>query len=191
MILAVITSCVFTEDTERVVTIDSNEKAAGCNLFELIDSQTFKIDNIIYSLNNKHLEVTGYDKRFEGKARFISALNYHGIEYKTTVIDSHAFSNCETLTDIDIPKSITHIGEFAFEGCTGLSNVTIPDSVTSIGRSAFNGCSGLTDVTIPENVMQINSDAFSNCENLSSFQVLSGNKRFCSVNGVLFSNQCH
>lgn len=75
MILAVITSCVFTKDTERVVTIDSNEKAFGCNSFEFIDSQTFKIDNIIYSLNNNHLEVTGYNKRFEGKARFISALN--------------------------------------------------------------------------------------------------------------------
>ena len=113
------------------------------------------------------------------------------IEDGVTSIGYSAFRDCISLTSVTIPDSMTAIGEFAFEGCTGLSNVTIPDSVTSIGRSAFNGCSGLTDVTIPENVMQINSDAFSNCENLSSFQVLSGNKRFCSVNGVLFSNQCH
>ena len=93
MILAVITSCVFTEDTERVVTIDSNEKASGCNSFEFIDSQTFKIDNVIYSLDNNHLEITGCDKRFEGKARFISALNYHGT---TTVRNIYAImQNCQ------------------------------------------------------------------------------------------------
>ena len=150
MILAVITSCVFTEDTERVVTIDSNEKAFGCNSFEFIDSQTFKIDNIYYSLNNNHLEVTGYDKRFEEKAYFISALNYHGIEYKTTVIDSHAFSNCKTLTDIDIPKSITHIGEFAFEGCKMLKQIYIPSSVKYIGVLAFDS-DFLTSITVDEN----------------------------------------
>ncbi len=150
MILAVITSCVFTKDTERGVTIDSNEKAFGCNSFERIDSQTFKIDNIIYSLDNNHLEVTGYDKRFEGKARFISALNYNGIEYKTTVIDSHAFSNCETLTDIDIPKSITHIGEFAFEGCKNLKQIYIPSGVKHIGVLAFDS-DFLTSISVDEN----------------------------------------
>ncbi len=150
MILAVITSCVFTKDTERVVTIDSNEKAFGCNSFEFIDSQTFKIDNVIYSLDNNHLEVTGYDKRFEGKARFISALNYHGTVYKTTVIDSHAFSNCKTLTDIEIPKSITHIGEFAFEGCKMLKQIYIPSSVKYIGVLAFDS-DFLTSIFVDEN----------------------------------------
>ena len=176
MILAVITSCVFTEDTERVVTIDSNEKAFGCNSFEFIDSQTFKIDNIIYSLNNNHLEVTGYDKRFEGKARFISALNYHGIEYKTTVIDSHAFSNCETLTDIDIPKSITHIGEFAFYGCTNLKEFSFPRK-TRIIHSVFRNCDSLETIFLPREVTKIDCEFKYSCKNLKRIVIPKGSRQ--------------
>ena len=48
------------------------------------------------------------------------------------------------LTSIEIPESVTSIGESAFRGCSGLTSITIPDSVTSIGDYAFRGCSGLT-----------------------------------------------
>ena len=37
--------------------------------------------------------------------------------------------------------SVTSIGGFAFWNCDGLTTVTIPDSVTSIGINAFSGCS--------------------------------------------------
>jgi surface protein len=35
-----------------------------------------------------------------------------------------------------------------FQGCTSLTSIDIPSSVTSIGNSAFYYCSGLTSVTI-------------------------------------------
>jgi len=39
------------------------------------------------------------------------------------------------------------IGDKAFKDCENLTGVTIPDSVTSIGRYAFDGCTVLTSVT--------------------------------------------
>jgi len=40
------------------------------------------------------------------------------------------------------------IGQTAFFNCTGLTSVNIPNSVTSIGNRAFSYCDALTDVTV-------------------------------------------
>ena len=48
---------------------------------------------------------------------------------------------------MEIPASVTGIGDYAFRGCTSLVSVTIPASVTSIGWNAFVDCDNLADVT--------------------------------------------
>ena len=72
-----------------------------------------------------------------------------------------AFSGCSSLTNINIPKSITNIGDWAFYGCMNLTNINIPESVTSIGRHAFSVCKSLINITIPKSVTSIGNNAFS------------------------------
>ena len=89
-----------------------------------------------------------------------------------TEVGYDAFWNCDALTSVTIPNSVTSIGEGAFLGCSklksfygkfasednrcliidgvlnsfapaGLTTYTIPNSVTSIGYAAFYGCSAL------------------------------------------------
>ena len=67
---------------------------------------------------------------------------------------------------IEIPNSVTSIGDYAFYACSGLTSLTIPNSVTSIGDGAFEGCTGLTSVTIPNSVTSIGRRAFMNCHKL-------------------------
>ena len=43
-------------------------------------------------------------------------------------------------------KSLKTIDSYAFRECNSLTSVTIPDSVTSIGSNAFNGCNALRQV---------------------------------------------
>ena len=103
-----------------------------------------------------------------------------------TSIGGSAFSGCTSLTNITIPNSVTSIGNNAFRGCTSLTNVTIPDSVTSIGEYAFCNCTSLTSVTIPNSVTNIGESAFSSCTSLTLIDVSKNNKKYISIDGVLF-----
>ena len=90
-----------------------------------------------------------------------------GIEIpnSVTTIGNAAFSGCTGLTSIEIPSSVANIGRYAFRDCTGLTSIVIPNSVTKIGDHAFSGCSGLTSVTIPNSVTGIGNNAFEDCDN--------------------------
>lgn len=78
-----------------------------------------------------------------------------------------AFENCTGITGVEIPSTITVIGQSAFKGCTGLKSVIIPDSVTYIDSYAFEDCYGLTSVSLSKNISRIDSYAFSGCTGLT------------------------
>ena len=48
--------------------------------------------------------------------------------------------NNQEITTLEIPSSVTSIGNHAFYNCSGLTSVDIPSNVTSIGDWAFYGC---------------------------------------------------
>lgn len=87
--------------------------------------------------------------------------------YSVTRLGRFSFGEC-SFTSVDIPNSVTSIGEMAFFGCSGLTSIKIPESVTSIEDHAFYECSGLTSIKIPESVISIGSFAFSKCSSLYS-----------------------
>ena len=100
-----------------------------------------------------------------------NSISNYNIPESVTSIGDGAFGGCSGLTSITIPENVTSIGDFAFGGCSGLTSITIPESVTSIGDSAFYGCSGLTSITIPESVTSIGDFAFGGCSELTSITI--------------------
>lgn len=75
-----------------------------------------------------------------------------------TVIPAGAFSMNIRLDHVDIPDTVTEIGEMAFAGAR-LTSLTIPASVTKIGRKAFH-LHHIEELTIPGTVKEIGESAF-------------------------------
>ena len=93
------------------------------------------------------------------------------IPNSVTNIGDGAFAGCKLLTKIDIPDSVTNIGDKAFLRCTLLIKINIPDSVTNIGDKVFGYCTLLTKINIPDSVTNIGNDAFYGCISLASIKI--------------------
>ena len=99
--------------------------------------------------------------KFIGKSHFspcFDTLKSVTIESGITEIPPLCFSNCGKITEINIPASVTSIGESAFSG-TSLKNLEIPNGVQTIGKAAFSN-TRLASVSVPSSVTTIGEDAF-------------------------------
>ena len=79
--------------------------------------------------------------------------------------------NNQEITTLEIPSSVTSIGNHAFYGCNGLTSVEFPSNLSSIGDWAFSNCSGLTSVDLPSSITKMGECVFYYCKNLSSVKL--------------------
>ena len=76
---------------------------------------------------------------------------------------------------IELPNTVTFIGNSAFDGCPYITKIIIPESTTSIGNYAFEYCTGLTRVKIPRSTVNIGIGAFYSCTNLLELSIANPN----------------
>ncbi len=86
---------------------------------------------------------------------------------------------------VEIPDTVTAIGDEAFKNNTSMVSVSIPDSVKSIGDSAFYGCTSLLGVVIPDSVEKTGRCAFQKCSKLAS-AYLPVNEKFTMIRQWMF-----
>ena len=89
-----------------------------------------------------------------------------------------AFSDCSSLTSIEIPASVETIEATAFKRCSKLATVTFEkgSQLKTIGggyyssyyHGAFSDCSSLTSIEIPASVETIEATAFKRCSKLTT-----------------------
>ena len=178
-------SCVMTFATDMVVK-QKNGKTLRFdvkNVEEVIFEESIPKDTTIVDtsetplkfkiLSDSTVEVINDDSYRDALIDTISIpskVRIDGKVYDVTSIGDHAFQICSSLTNINIPKSVTFIGLYAFT-CSGLTSINIPEGVTSINCWTFEGCTNLTSVKIPESVTTISYYAFSKCRNLTSINI--------------------
>ena len=124
---------------------------------------------------------TMYDSRNQCNAIIETATNKLISVCKKTIIPDgvtsigSVFSQCDSLTSITIPDSVTSIEKEAFLSCVALKSIVIGNGVTSIGEAAFMGCDSLTSIVIGNGVTSIGETAFDDCSSLISIVVAEGN----------------
>jgi len=99
--------------------------------------------------------------------------SFFAIPDGVSLIGNYAFFG-SALSDVEIPESVTAIGEGAFLSCSRLTSLVIPDSVGEIGRSAFADCKGLVTIVLPYCLKRIDERAFEGCICLKSFSIPGG-----------------
>ena len=94
-----------------------------------------------------------------------------------TTIGEGAFQDCFNLESVNLPKKITMIYPYTFFGCINLKEITIPSGVTYIGVEAFADCYAFESIVIPASVTKIGQYAFRNfskCEGTVIFEIYDG-----------------
>ena len=132
----------------------------------VVSAHDLEVDGIYYNIidaNAKTLEVT-----FKGDNYYDFQDEYSGeVEIPKVVIKGELIFN------------VVRIADNAFTNCNGLTSVTIPNSITSIGEWIFS-CTGVTSIKIPNSVVEIKPFAFADCSNLTSIEVAWDNTSYDS-----------
>lgn len=91
------------------------------------------------------------------------------INPNTKFIGMQAFDGCTSLTNINLPNSVTNIEGMAFRKC-GLTSINIPNSVVKIDVQAF-GQTQLTTVTLPNSIEFLGRSIFNLCKSLTTVNI--------------------
>lgn len=82
-------------------------------------------------------------------------------------IGQYAFAGT-AITTMQLPATVTQLGEGVFNGCQQLTNMVIPEGVTELGKALFAYCSVLTSVTLPTTLQRVGKESFYACPSLES-----------------------
>lgn len=125
------------------------------------NNRTFSVTSIEYSaFGTGHPEAYGtYYDNFGCKVTSVV------LPSSIKRIDRYAFQNCQLLTNIDIPKNVTSIGDCAFWS-SSINSIFIPNAVSTLGIKCFADCKKMSSVFLGNALQEVGSGAFAGCSSL-------------------------
>lgn len=98
-------------------------------------SNTPDIGDFEYALSGTEITITGYTGT-KNNVTIAETYEIDGVTYTVTAIGESAFE-AGTITAVDIPATVTSIGDYAFYDCTALMRATVRNAEAQIGELAF------------------------------------------------------
>ena len=134
-------------------------------------AQSFESEGLYYNIIGEgKAEVValpkGSDATYEGVVRIPESVEHEGVAYAVVRIANGAFRNTN-VTDVQIPNTVTEIGNGVFDSALRLANVTLPMGITSVPAAMFEK-TAIKAVAIPDGVTLVGEGAFQTCESLES-----------------------
>lgn len=86
-----------------------------------------------------------------------------------------------------LPEGLVTIHDSAFYAAN-FTTLELPDTVTSIGQMAFTNCDRLTEITLPQSVQSVDASAFASCEALDTITILNPQCDLAASGDTLSSN---
>ena len=119
----------------------------------------------------------------------ISSTPYLGVPsmlggFPVKKVGAHALDGCRAITLLELPDTVTEIGDFAFRDCDGVDAIVLGSRVRSIGRAAFSG-TAIAELAIPPSVTRIGGNIGLGCENLVTITA-EGSSWFTVQDGLLY-----
>ena len=104
-------------------------------------------------------------------------------------IQRNAFAGCSNLISMQIPDTVTIIGEKAFYDNVRLSSVSFgkDSELAEVRGFAFGNCGKLSTIDLPSKLAYIDGSAFFGATAMTSINVAGNNRNFVSSGGVLFN----
>ena len=103
-----------------------------------------------------------------------------------TTIGDCAFRNCDNLKDAGLTASLVHLGDEAYYDCNSLEVADLAFGLEYLGSKAFALCNMLKKAYIPATVTSIAGNPFAGCSGVESFELDPDNAAFTIVDGVLY-----
>ena len=173
--------------SDRINSLAEVDETLG---YALVDADSIRYNNVTYQFEFKDyigLNYVYYAYTIPNTdATDSSAFTYvnHGDSIEITGFNN-SVSDVVITSEIEgLPVTAISVGAFYLSTIT---SIEIPNTVTSIGEMAFLGCTSLKSVKLSTGVAKIDKNAFGSCSALREVQVAKDNPNFSSLDGVLYS----
>ena len=146
------------------VTFSKNLKSIGNRAFV----RCTKIEKINLPRNLTEVDTYGWNWWYP----FAGCSNLEKVEFEEgiTQIPTGIFGDTG-LKEVEIPDTVTSIGERSFADCTKLEKIIFSEKIETINGRAFLGCSSLKSVSLPDSITSMDTEIFSGCTSLSSVKL--------------------
>ena len=157
------------ERTEYInVTVTATDNTVQVQDYYIKDDMYFTLDH------SKHTAKVRANSDDITKAIIPERVNCNGTSYTVTTIESKGFHDKDKLTEVFIPKTITHYQSVSFGSCDVLTKARFDDDLQNLGVQTFMYCYALTDVVLPSAITVIPTGLFYSCSSLNSITIPSG-----------------